>query len=130
MGKNLRYLTVLLIANIISFAVFAQPHDPPKRGGNIKNSVTGAPVSKASVKIKGDKGLYPRFGLYPEFSDAKGVFRIYAADKALPFTLVISAQGYKTKEVVVDSYDSINVKLKPTNNDGSVKSKPKSGKKQ
>ena len=128
MGKNLSYLTVLLIANIVSFAVFAQ--SSPAIKGNIKNSVTGAPVSKASVKIKGDKGLYPRFGLYPEFSDAKGVFRIYAADKALPFTLVISAQGYKTKEVVVDSYDSINVKLKPTNNDGSVKSKPKSRKKQ
>ena len=126
MGKNLRYLTVLLIANIISFAVFAQPHDPPKRGGNIKNSVTGAPVSKASVTKKEDKGLYPKF------SDAKGDFSISPSE--FPFTIVISAQGYKTMEVVVHRSASegtpVNVKLKPTNNDGRVKSKPKSRKKQ
>jgi|ERR1035437_1274935 hypothetical protein len=122
MGKNLSYLTVLLIANIVSFAVFAQSAPPIK--GNIKNSVTGAPVSKASVNIKGEEGLYD----HPV--GAKGDFSFYT-NKAFPFTLVIYSPGYKTKEVVVDSYIvPVKVKLKPTNNDGSVKSKPKSRKKQ
>ena len=122
MGKNLSYLTVLLIANIVSFAVFAQSAPPIK--GNIKNSVTGAPVSKASVNIKGEEGLYDHR------IDAKGDFDFYT-NKAFPFTLVISSPGFKTKEVVVDSYVvPVKVKLKPTNNDGSVKSKPKSRKKQ
>jgi len=121
MGKNLSYLTVLLIANIVSFAVFAQTS--PAIMGNIKNSVTGAPVSKASVNIKGEEGLYEHL------IDAKGGFHFYT-DKKFPFTIVISAPGYKTKEVVVDSYHHpVKVKLKPTNNDGSVKSKPKSRKK-
>ena len=123
MGKNLSYLTVLLIANIVSFAVFAQSAPPIK--GNIKNSVTGAPVSKASVNIKGEEGL----NVY--HIDAKGDFFIYT-DKAFPYTVVISSPGFKTKEVVVDSFSHVRVKveLKPTNNDGSVKSKPKSRKKQ
>ena len=122
MRKNLRYLTVLLIANIVSFAVFAQSAPPIK--GNIKNSVTGAPVSKASVDIKGKEGLYD-YNI-----DAKGDFGFYT-DIAFPFTLVISSPGFKTKEVVVDSlsYVPVKVKLKPTHNDGSVKSKPKSRKK-
>ena|ERR1035437_4565051 len=123
MGKNLSYLTVLLIANIVSFAVFAQ--SSPAINGNVKNSVTGSPVSKASVNIKGEEGLYDHR------SNAKGDFYIYT-NKAYPLTLVISSPGFKTKEVVVDSlsYVPVKVKLKPTNNDGSVKSKPKSRKKQ
>jgi hypothetical protein len=124
MRKKISYLTVLLIANIISFAVFAQKYGPVD--GNIKDSVTGAPVSKASVTKKEDKGLYPKF------SDAKGDFSISPSE--FPFTIVISAQGYKTMEVVVHRSASegtpVNVKLKPTNNDGRVKSKPKSRKKQ
>jgi|ERR1035437_1721322 hypothetical protein len=119
MRKKISYLTVLLIANIVSFAVFAQ--SSPAIKGNIKNSVTGAPVSKASVNVKGEEGMRP--------ADAKGDFFFYT-NKAFPFTLVISSPGFKTKEVVVDSYHHpVKVKLKPTNNDGSVKSKPKSRKK-
>ena len=94
MGKNLSYLTVLLIANIISFAVFAQDRAP--LSGFIKNSVTGAPVSKASVNIKGEEVYDHRLVMLKEFF-------AFIQDKAFPFTLVISAQGYKTKEVVVDS---------------------------
>src|ERR1035437_175826 len=123
MRKKISYLTVLLIANIISFAVFAQKYGPETiKGGNIKDSVTGAPVSKASINIKGEEGVY-------DSSNAKGDFYIYHSISK-PFTIVISAQGYKTKEVVVHSYDDVRVKLKPTNNDGRVKSKTKSRKKQ
>ena len=121
MRKKISYLTVLLIANIVSFAVFAQDRAP--LSGFIKNSVTGAPVSKASVNIKGEE-VY-------DHSDARGFFAIDLGYKAFPFTVVISSPGYKTKEVVVvHSYDLDNVKLKPTNNDGRVKSKSKSRKKQ
>lgn len=109
MGKNLSYLTLLLIANIVSFAVSAQ--DLPRFNVNVKNITSGAPLSNAPVFLKGLKHDYQTT------TDVNGDFTFHTSVK-IPFTVVLSSPGYKTREVIVHAhglYDTTKVKLKPIN---------------
>ncbi|HET9055654.1 MAG TPA: SusC/RagA family TonB-linked outer membrane protein [Chitinophagaceae bacterium] len=96
MRKFLTLLTVLLLSYPLLFA----------QNRTVSGKVTdekGEPVAFASVKIKGTKK--------GTAADAGGLFSI-SVDNASEAVLVISSQGFETKEVLVGSLDFLNVSLK------------------
>ena len=103
MRKRFRYLAAIAIANIISFAAFAQM---TTISGTVKNSVTSEVVSAASVTVKGSGA--------GTFTDDKGNFKLSTTQK-FPLTLIISSIGFEMQEVAVNSSSDLKVDFKPTN---------------
>jgi hypothetical protein len=73
--------------------------------GTVKNEVTQEPASAITIQVKNStEGT---------FSDDRGKFRL-TVHKALPVTLVVSSIGYKTKEVLVQSFSApIDILISP-----------------
>lgn len=103
MKKVASCLVMLLLANMISIALFAQSVTIT---GNVKNSATQENSSAVSVTIKGtDVGT---------FTDDKGNFSISA--KSFPVTLIFTSVGYDPQEITVKSAaDKVSVTLNPSN---------------
>lgn len=101
MRKIARSLVTLLLANMLTIAVFAQN---VTISGNVRNSNTKEGAGAVSVSIKGSSG-----GTY---TNDKGDFKLTV--KSLPVTLLISSVGYEMQEVTVNSAGFTQVEFKPS----------------
>lgn len=106
MRKITSHLVAFLLANILSFAAFAQE---TTINGNVKNSNTKEASGAVSVTIKGTTT--------GTFTDDKGNFKLSV--KNFPVTLVISSIGYELQEVTVtNASQPVNVLFKPSSSLG------------
>ncbi len=95
MRKFTSYLVTIVIANLLTVAVFAQN---VKVNGTVKNSTTGEKVPAVSVTIKGSET--------GTFTDDKGGYTVTA--KSFPVTIVFSSVGYNSQEITVSSASTSN----------------------
>ena len=100
MRKISSYLVTLLMAQMISFAAFAQN---VTISGNVRNSNNQDNIPAVSVTIKG--------GSSGTFTDDKGNFSISA--KSLPVTLIVSSIGFEPQEIIVSEQKKLDVVFKP-----------------
>ena len=106
MRKITSHLVAFLLANILSFAAFAQE---TTINGNVKNSNTKEASGAVSVTIKGSTN--------GTFTDDKGNFKLSV--KSLPVTLIISSIGYELQEVTVTSASQpVSILFKPSSSLG------------
>lgn len=101
MRKIVSCLVTLLVANLITVAVFAQSVTV---SGNVRNSATKEAAGAVSVTVKD--------GTAGTFTDDKGNFKITV--KSLPVTLLISSVGYELQEVVVSNASPVQVEFRPS----------------
>lgn len=99
MRRSIIVLSTLCILCCASLFTWAQSSNLP---GKIVDE-TGAPVSNASISIKGKNG-----GVV---SRDNGEFSISSTGKG---TLVVSAVGYETQEVNFEGLQQVNITLKKT----------------
>lgn len=108
MRKRFRYLACVLMAGLFSFAAYAQS---TILKGSVKNASSKETIAAATIILKGTQA--------GTFTDENGNFRLTTSLKA-PFTVIISAVSYETKEVTVSSVsESIDVELNPGSSLGS-----------
>ncbi len=104
MKKSVTYLCALVFANCLTIAAFAQSS---VISGKIQNQKNSESITAVSVTIKGEDG--------GTFSDDNGNFKVTVTQK-LPVTLMISAVGYTTKELVVsNAAEPQMISLEPNN---------------
>jgi outer membrane receptor protein involved in Fe transport len=107
MKKSVTYLCALVFANCLTIAAFSQSSII---SGKIENQKSSESITAVSVTIKGEDG--------GTFSDDNGNFKVTVTQK-LPVTLMISAVGYTTKELVVsNAAEHQVVTLEPNNSLG------------
>jgi len=97
MRKSYSFLTVWLMACLVSINAYAQP---VTISGNVKNSVSKENVPAVSIRVKGtDRGTY---------SNSDGDYTLNVPK--LPVVLIFSSIGYETQEVTVsDASKAIDV---------------------
>lgn len=102
MRKTRRYLLALIMANLLSAAVFAQSTIT----GKVENSATKEPVAAVSVTVKGTSN-----GTY---TDDRGNFRLNVPQ--VPVTLLISSIGFELQELTVsNAAQPLKIDFKPSN---------------
>jgi iron complex outermembrane receptor protein len=92
---SLRFYILLIAANIMSIAAFAQS---TTINGEVRNATTGEPVPAVSITVKGS-GV----GTY---TNDKGEFTLLV-NNPIPFTITVSSIGYQLQDVSVTSTSKI-----------------------
>ncbi len=73
--------------------------------GNVTDSITGEPVTHATVSIKGTSNKM--------YTDDQGNF-IFNILGNFPLTIQVSYTGFESREIVIEGHSSLNISLKPS----------------
>src|ERR1700709_2681493 len=107
MKKRISHFMLLVLANIIAAAAFAQTNTI---SGTVENSNNKEKISAVSVTVKG--------GTDGTFTDDKGNFK-FTIGHSLPVTLVFSSVGFETQEATVsDASQKVDIAFKPASSLG------------
>ena len=101
MRKRFSYLVAVIMANIISFAAFAQVTTIT---GNVKSSERNETLSAVSVTLKGSDVI-------GTVTDENGHFKL-DLNSRLPVTLIFTLEYYFPREITVNNTDPLQVDLK------------------